>query len=591
MSPLSFLLPALSIVNCVLAATVTYDWNLTWVNRNPDSLYERRVIGINNEWPLPLVEVTVGDRLVVNIFNGLGDQSATIHFHGMFQNGSNYMDGPSMVVQCPVPPGQNITYDFHVNQPGTYWYHSHYKGQYPDGLRGQFLVHNPSDPYKSQYNATIPLSFSDWYHLEMPVLQKQFISVYDPLGAEPIPNSALMNDTQNLEISVEPGLTYFFRMVNIAAFAPMYIWFEGHSMRVVEVDGVYTEPMETDMIYLAPAQRAGVLVTMLNDTSANWPIVASMDEDLFDKVPSSLNPNVTGWLVYNSTASLPDPTPVPTFDDALDDVLLVSQDGLATFEDPDYSIVLSFDFTDLDNGVNYAFINDVTYVSPKVPTLYTALSAGALATDPTVYGGYTNSFVLGHNQIIEIVLNNLDTGKHPFHLHGHNFQVVYRSAANAGVYDASTANYTYPAVPMRRDTILVYPNGHIILRFRSDNPDMSPHPLLFHMSKWHLDSGLVATMVEAPLEMQKNLTVPQQHLDLCTEQGIETEGNAAGNMDFLDLVGQNASPKPLPPGFTAKGIVAMVFSVACAFMGMAVVGWYGLVDFTPDPAVVARTSS
>lgn len=63
-----------------------------------------------------------------------------------------------------------------------------------------------------------------------------------------------------------------------------------------------------------------------------------------------------------------------------------------------------------------AFFNDITYVSPKVPTLYTAMSAGELATNPAVYGYNTHSFVLGHNQVIEIVLNNLDPGKHPFHL-------------------------------------------------------------------------------------------------------------------------------------------------------------------------------
>ncbi|KAL7274854.1 hypothetical protein RUND412_002215 [Rhizina undulata] len=543
--PLSLLLLTLSIVNCVLAENVTHNWNLTWVNRNPDNRHERRVIGINNEWPLPVVEVTVGDRLIVNVFNGLGDRSATIHFHGMFQNGSNYMDGPSMTTQCPVSPGQNITYDFFVNQTGTYWYHSHFDGQYPDGLRGQFLVHDPFDPYRSLYNFTMPLSFSDWYHIEMPILQKQFISVYNPAGAEPIPDSALMNDTQNVEINVQPGQTYLFRMVNLGAFASMYIWFEGHSMRVVEVDGVYTDPMKTDMIYLTPAQRTGVLVTMLNNTGANWPIVASMDQSLFDVVPTKINPNVTGWLVYNSTQPNPNPTPVSTFDNALDDILLVSEDGLALFGDPDYTIVLTMSFADLGNGANYAFINNVTYVVPKVATLYTALSTGSLATNETVYSRYTNSFILGHNQVIEIVLNNLDTGKHPFHLHGHNFQVIYRSPAEAGVYNF-TANYSFPAVPMRRDTVFVNAHGHILLRFRSDNPDIysrNTRVWLFHChQEWHLDAGLIATIVEAPLEMQKKLTVPGQHLDICKKQGIVTEGNAAGSMDFLDLSGQNECP-------------------------------------------------
>jgi iron transport multicopper oxidase len=70
----------------------------------------------------------------------------------------------------------------------------------------------------------------------------------------------------------------------------------------------------------------------------------------------------------------------------------------------------------LGDGANYAFINGVSYVRPKVPTLYTVLSSGNYSTDPTIYGVNSNSFVLGHNEVVEIILNNNDPGKHPFHL-------------------------------------------------------------------------------------------------------------------------------------------------------------------------------
>lgn len=117
-----------------------------------------------------------------------------------------------------------------------------------------------------------------------------------------------------------------------------------------------------------------------------------------------------------------------------------------------------------------AFFNDITYVRPKVPTLYTALSAGSLADNATIYSQNTNPFILNHNDIIEIVLNNDDPGKHPFHLHGHAFQAVGRSDEDEGQY---VDNQTFPAVPMRRDTFMVRPMGNIVLRFRADNPDES----------------------------------------------------------------------------------------------------------------------
>lgn len=105
----------------------------------------------------------------------------------------------------------------------------------------------------------------------------KFIHRTNPRGAEPVPNSALFNDTQNLTVSIEPGKTYMFRMVNMGAFAGQYIWFENHTMSIVEVDGIYTEPADADMIYLAAAQRCSFLITTKNNTSANYAFVGSMD--------------------------------------------------------------------------------------------------------------------------------------------------------------------------------------------------------------------------------------------------------------------------------------------------------------------------
>ena len=229
---------------------------------------------------------------------------------------------------------------------------------------------------------------------------------------------------------------------------------------------------------------------------------------------------------------------------------------------------------------------------PKVPTLYSALTTGEEANNPAIYAENSNAFVLKKNDIIDIVLNNNDTGKHPFHLHGHNFQAIVRSDGDAGNY---VANDTFPAVPMRRDTFMVRPNGNIVLRFRADNPDKSRSPpfprhspshkhsanthsriWLFHCHiEWHVASGLVATMVEAPTSLQNGgLTIPQNHYDACAKQNVPIAGNAAGNTkDLLDLKGANKPPPPLPEGFTARGIVALVFSILSALVGMGVIAW------------------
>lgn len=94
--------------------TVTYDFNIGWVTSNPDGAFERTTIGINGAWPLPVMRATVGDQVIVNVNNQLGNQTTTLHFHGLFMNGSTHMDGPAQVSQCGIPPGSSFTYNFTV---------------------------------------------------------------------------------------------------------------------------------------------------------------------------------------------------------------------------------------------------------------------------------------------------------------------------------------------------------------------------------------------------------------------------------------------------------------------------------------------
>lgn len=104
----------------ISAATVTYDFNITWVTTNPDGLFPRTTIGVNNRWPLPVITATKGDQIVVNVNNQLGNQSTSLHFHGLFQNGTAAMDGAAYVTQCPIQPGSSFTYNFTVGIRGEF---------------------------------------------------------------------------------------------------------------------------------------------------------------------------------------------------------------------------------------------------------------------------------------------------------------------------------------------------------------------------------------------------------------------------------------------------------------------------------------
>jgi iron transport multicopper oxidase len=177
-----------------------------------------------------------------------------------------------------------------------------------------------------------------------------------------------------------------------------------------------------------------------------------------------------------------------------------------------------------------------------VPTLYTAISTGSDNTNASIYGTI-NPFILTKGQIVEIQINNLDAAIHPFHLHGHQFQVCERPSSGRGKYTGSGRNF--PAVPPRRDTISVNANSYAVLRFVADNPGIQ----LFHCHiEWHVEMGLTVTLIESPADLA-GLTIPPTHLAACQAQNIPTAGNAAGNTaNAFDMTGANTAPPAVDNG-------------------------------------------
>lgn len=371
----AFALLLIGFVNLSFSKTVHYDWDITWVTASPDG-FARPVIGINGQWPCPQIDVDMGDRVVVNVYNALGNQSTTLHWHGIFQTGSSTMDGASGIGQCPIPPGGRFKYDFEVrrllflplakiltqkqiNQPGTYWYHSHNMGQMGDGLRGPIVVHDAKAPYAGKFDEEITMTLSDWYHEQMPNLLNYYESTRDENirgGLEPDADSGLINDSQNVSIPVKPGRTYLIHIVNIGNFAGHAIYFDGHPFTAVEIDGVYVEPrfIGTQIIRIATGQRWSFLVDTKNSTDKNFAIFATLDINMMFPPkgipPPGYNPNITAWLVYDDKKPLPPPVDIHGFD-FFDEMNLVPYDHQPILSQVDHQIVVNTGFANL-SGVN-----------------------------------------------------------------------------------------------------------------------------------------------------------------------------------------------------------------------------------------------
>nr|AHZ58332.1 laccase [Auricularia auricula-judae] len=568
-----------------LGALVEKWWDITFVNANPDGLFERRVVGVNGSWPPPPIELTVNDTLRVHATNKL-DKPTTLHHHGMFFNKTSYFDGALGVSQCGIPPGQTFTYDVDVagsGQWGTYWVHAHASGHYVDGLRAPVVIHNI--PEAHDYDDEFTVVLGDWYHDQHADLLKKFISRGNPGGAEPVPDSALIyfshngaylrsstnpnavGFSENATLPFEPGKTYRLRIVNTSAFSMFFFWIDGHDMRVIEVDGTDVEEFPASLLSLTVAQRYSVLVTARNDTSSNFLIHANMDTDMFDVVPDALNPNTTATVVYDKNAKTADGVDKDAYFD-FPDISLVP-----TIKEPQqpatHQIVLNVLFDTMTDGTNRAMFNNITYNPPVVPSIFSELSLGKDAVQAQLYG--PTSFVLNQFDVVEIKVVNFDAGKHPFHLHGHKFQIVHKSTD----FTSDDPVLNPPLVegqanPVRRDTVQVPSMGSATLRFVADNPGA----WLFHCHiEWHLEAGLAVTLFESPLEAQKILKPPQFMFDQCAALGVPTVGNAAGHTGS-DLDGLKLGPFQQKLGWRPKGIVAMTGCVLTAVLGMATVAWY-----------------
>ena|SRR6266699_1256289 len=104
----------LSLAAVATACTVQHNWNLEWKTLAPNGVNPKTLVTVNGQWPPPAIVAYEGDQIIVNVCNHLGNETASIHFHGMYQVGQSHMDGPVGVSQCPIPPGSAFTYDFTV---------------------------------------------------------------------------------------------------------------------------------------------------------------------------------------------------------------------------------------------------------------------------------------------------------------------------------------------------------------------------------------------------------------------------------------------------------------------------------------------
>ncbi|MDI9663922.1 multicopper oxidase domain-containing protein [Acinetobacter baumannii] len=123
----------------VMAAVKEYDLTIDEQTVNITGKPLKRIT-VNGKFVAPLLEFEEGDDAVIRVHNKLKNQDSSIHWHGLILPG--IMDGvPGFNKFDGIAPNKTYEYKFKVRQNGTYWYHSHSKGQEQDGLYGPLVIY------------------------------------------------------------------------------------------------------------------------------------------------------------------------------------------------------------------------------------------------------------------------------------------------------------------------------------------------------------------------------------------------------------------------------------------------------------------
>ena len=97
---------------------------------------------VNGSLPAPVLRWREGERVRLRVHNSL-DTDSSIHWHGIIL--PTEMDGVPGLSFDGIAPGETFTYEFDVQQSGTYWYHSHSGFQEQTGLYGAIII-DPKEP-------------------------------------------------------------------------------------------------------------------------------------------------------------------------------------------------------------------------------------------------------------------------------------------------------------------------------------------------------------------------------------------------------------------------------------------------------------
>ena len=435
----------------------------------------------------PLLRAARGDTVEASLVNAL-DEDTTLHWHGMHVDEAN--DGSGL---HPVEPKASYAYRFRIdNRAGLYWYHAHPHGrtglQLQHGLAGLLLV---EDDEERRLRERLGLK---WGERDLPLLiaDKQVDAnnaiVYRVGADDWIGNRTLVNWTPEPTLDTLPAL-YRFRLANVCNARLLRLAFihEGQALpfQLIGSDGgLLARPWEIEDLFLAPAQRADVLVDFSRVPAGARVLLRSLDY-----VPME-NEDESGAFLPDPMGDHPGAAPMGAPIDIMQ-FCIAGCDGGATpaamLKQAQIPAVLSnlppppdtsgWPVRELRLRMDEAgtwFINDWNFHRD----------------------GHAPAFSVkrGSREVWEI-RNSMTSMPHPIHLHGFQFRTVARSISPHDVRSRQVApNGLGPQDLGSNDTVLVWPGEVVRIALDFGQPYRGTQRYMLHCHNLeHEDMGMMLT--------------------------------------------------------------------------------------------------
>ncbi|XP_034840580.1 uncharacterized protein stw [Maniola hyperantus] len=446
---------------------------------------ERGILTVNRMLPGPSIQVCENDQVVIDVENHLEGMEVTIHWHGIWQRGTQYYDGVPFVTQCPIQQGNTFRYQWKGNA-GTHFWHAHTGLQKLDGIYGSVIVRQPpsKDPNSHLYDydlTTHVMLISDWLHEDATERFPGRLAVNTGQDPENVlingkgqfrdPNTGFMTNTPLEVFTITPGKRYRFRMVNaFASVCPAQLTIQGHNLTVIATDGEPVLPVYVNTIISFSGERYDFVITANQAVEAYWIQLRGLGECGIKRAqqlailryargpyqPSSQPPSYDVGLPQGVVMNPLD----ARCNERRDDAICVSQlknarniNPAILRKRPDVKIFLPFRFQTYTpemlfqpntynrylvapSGVHvFSLIDEISYMSAPVPLIsqYEDIHPEQFCNGdnrPPKCGTAcmcTHKVDIPLKAIVEVVLVDevqITNLSHPFHLHGYAFNVI-----------------------------------------------------------------------------------------------------------------------------------------------------------------------